>query len=260
MDTKSEKLLEQALPDGQLVNRAWLLEHGYNRPRVDYFLRAGKLEAVNRGIYRRPGPPLKWEHVVYSLNEMGCEVHVGGRSAMELQGMAHYLSPGGVHRIDLYGVSRVPAWVSSYSAKYRFVIHKRLYFETLPKGAVKTKSFGSWDWPVPHAGPELALLELLTDVQQTADFSVVDKFFEAAANLRPELVQALLRTCKQIKAKRLFLWFSDRHQHDWHRLLETKGVDLGSGKRMIIKGGAYDDRYQITVPKEMTSGSEQPLF
>ena len=260
MDTKTEKSLEQTLPDGQLVNRAWLLAHGYNRPRVDYFLRADKLEAVNRGIYRRPGPPLKWEHIVYSLNEMGCAVHVGGRSALELQGMAHYLSPGGVRRIDLYGTLRVPAWVSSYPAKYSFVIHKRLYFENLPKGAVRTRPFGSWDWPIPHALPELALLELLTDVRQTADFSVADKFFESAANLRPELVQALLSTCKQVKAKRLFLWFSDRHQHDWRQRLETKGVDLGSGKRMIIKGGAYDDHFQITVPKEMTGGSEQPLF
>ncbi|MBW2144549.1 MAG: type IV toxin-antitoxin system AbiEi family antitoxin domain-containing protein, partial [Deltaproteobacteria bacterium] len=135
-----------------------------------------------------------------------------------------------------------------------------LHFEKLPKGVVKAKSFGSWDWPIPHAVPELGLFELLTDVQRAADFSVVDKFFESAANLRPELVQALLRNCKQVKAKRLFLWFSDRHQHDWRRLLETKGVDLGSGKRMIIKGGAYDDRYQITVPKEMTGGSERPLF
>lgn len=77
MNTKAERSLEQTLPDGQLVNRAWLLAHGYNRPRVDYFLRANKLEAVNWGIYRRPGPPLKWEHIVYSLNEMGCAVHVG---------------------------------------------------------------------------------------------------------------------------------------------------------------------------------------
>ncbi len=66
---------EQALPEGQLVNRGWLLGRGFSRSRVDYFLRARKLEAITHGIYWRPGPPLKWEHVVYSLNEMGSCLH-----------------------------------------------------------------------------------------------------------------------------------------------------------------------------------------
>jgi len=65
MPPRSKNNLEQYLPEGQLVNRTWLKARGFSRPRVDYALRAGKLEAVARGVYRRPGPPLKWEHVVY---------------------------------------------------------------------------------------------------------------------------------------------------------------------------------------------------
>jgi len=29
---------------------------------------------------------------------------------------------------------------------------------------------------------------------------------------------------------------------------------------MLIKGGAYDATYQITVPREMADGSEQSLY
>lgn len=76
MPPENTKNLEQCLPDGQVVSRTWLKERGFSRPRVDYALRAGKLVALSRGIYRRPGPPLKWEHVVFSLNEMGYDVHV----------------------------------------------------------------------------------------------------------------------------------------------------------------------------------------
>ena len=36
-------------------------------------------------------------------------------------------------------------------------------------------------------------------------------------------------------------------------------VDLGRGKRMLVRGGAYDATYQITVPRNMAGGSEQPL-
>ena len=85
MATQPEPSLEQTLPEGQLVNRAWLRARGFNRPRVDYALRAGKLTAVAHGIYRRPGPALKWEHVVYSLNQMGLP---GARGRPQRPGVA----------------------------------------------------------------------------------------------------------------------------------------------------------------------------
>ena len=44
-------------------------------------------------------PRPTWEQVVNSLNQMGCSVRVGGRSALELQGMAHYLPLGDPQRI-----------------------------------------------------------------------------------------------------------------------------------------------------------------
>lgn len=260
MTPKSEKNLEQCLPEGQLVNRAWLKARGFSRPRVDYALRAGKLEAVAHGVYRRPGPPLKWEHVVFSLNEMGCPVRVGGRSALELQGLAHYLPAGNLRRIHLYGPAKVPAWVAGFQSPFRFDTHTQRLFDPLPEAAVHSKPFGAWDWPIPYSTPELATLELLAGVREAADFSVADKFFEAAVNLRPDLLHALLQACTQVKAKRLFLWFSDRHGHDWRQVLETDGIDLGRGKRMLIKGGAYDGTYKITVPREMARGSEQPLY
>jgi hypothetical protein len=255
--TKPESSLEQTLPEGQLVNRHWLLQRGFNRPRVDYFLRAEKLKPVAHGVYRRPGPQLKWEHVVYSLTEMGYPVHVGGRSALELQGLAHYLPSGGIRRIDLYGGSRVPKWVATYPAEFQFVVHTRCLFDQLPKEAVKLKPFGSWDWPIAYAAPELAMLELLSDVRETADFMVVDKIFEAATNFRPEILYRLLRACSQVKAKRLFLWFSDRHGHAWRQALKIDDINLGKGKRMLVKGGAFDPTYQITIPREMAVGSEQ---
>lgn len=260
MVTQPEPSLEQTLPEGQLVNRAWLRARGFNRPRVDYALRAGKLTAVAHGIYRRPGPGLKWEHVVYSLNQMGCPVRVGGRSALELQGMAHYLPLGDLQRIDLYGGGKVPNWVGAFQESFRFTINTSRLFDPLPEAAVHHRPFGAWDWPIPFSMPELALLELLAGVRHGADFSMADKFFEAAVNLRPGLLGDLLRTCTQVKAKRLFLWFSDRHGHAWRQALETEGIDLGRGKRLLVKGGSYDAAYQITVPREMAVGEEQPLY
>jgi len=97
--------LENCLPDGQVVTRKQLKNKGFNGPLVDYYLRTGSLVAVGRGAYRRPGPPLKWEHVLYSLQRSGLPVRVGGQTALDLQGLAHYVPLQGVTRLLVYGVN-----------------------------------------------------------------------------------------------------------------------------------------------------------
>ncbi len=243
--------LEEQLPDGLVVDRVWLADRGFKRPLVDYYLRSGALVAVARGAYRRPGPPLKWEHVAYSLQELGSSAHVGGRSALELQGFAHYLSMQGMQQIHLYGVDKLPGWVSKLDAPYRFTLHKAQLFDASVAEAVTTKPFGHWDWPLRYATPELALLELASEVKQNSDFEVLDKFFESATSLRPQLLMKLLKACHHVKAKRLFLWFAERHNFVWFKRLELEAVNLGSGKRAIVKGGVFNKKYQITVPRQM---------
>jgi len=247
------KSLDDLLPEGLVVDRSWLASRGFERPLVDYYLRSGALEPVARGAYRRPGPPLKWEHVVFSLQKLGYSLHVGGRSALDLLGYAHYLPIQGINQVHLYSEDKLPSWVSKLDAAYRLILHKvRLFENPLPE-AVTTKPFGHWDWPLNYATPELALLELAAEVKQTADFEVLDKLFESATSLRPQLVTKLLTNCVQVKAKRVFLWFAERHGFSWFSRLETDFVSLGSGKRVIVPGGALDKKYQISVPRKMIS-------
>lgn len=257
---KRNDKIENSLPEGLIVNREWLKEKGFNRPSVDYYLRAGIIEPVARGVYRRPGPMLKWEHVVYSLQMLGYEVHVGGRTALELQGLAHYIPVRGVHKFLLYGVGKLPGWLKKNKAEYEFELKKPRLFKKTPEQAITMVEFGHWDWSVRQAKPELALLQLLAEVKTKVDFEVADKFFEAALLLRPQLVTQLLDACGHVKSKRLFLWFAERHSHSWFKKIDASSVDLGSGKRMVVKNGTLDKKYLITVPKEMVYGSDQPIF
>jgi hypothetical protein len=78
--------------------------------------------------------------------------------------------------------------------------------------------------------------------------------------LRPRIVMELLKTCSHVRTKRLFLWFAERHSHGWFRKLDVDQVDLGSGKRAVVKKGALDSKYLITVPREMVYGQEQSIF
>ncbi|WP_428622323.1 type IV toxin-antitoxin system AbiEi family antitoxin domain-containing protein [Sedimenticola sp.] len=263
-DSEGHKSLEKTLSEGMVVDRAWLAKRGFSRPSVDYYLRTGTLQAVARGAYRRPGPPLKWEHLVYSLQQLGHSVHVGGRSALDLGGFSHYLSMQGVKQIHLYGTDKLPSWVGKMDSPYKFQLHKTRLFDTPVPESVTTKPFGHWDWPLRYATPELALLELVAGVKQEADFETADKLFESATALRPKLVTQLLTACRQVKAKRLFLWFAERQRFSWFDRLDLSEISLGSGKRVIQTGGALDSKYQITVPRWMneasTDGSEQPFL
>lgn len=251
------KRLEHVLLDGQVVDRKWLKEKGYERTAIDYYVRSGKLESVGHGVYRRPGPPLKWEHLLYSLGELGSCLHIGGQSALDLQGYAHYLSLGDMQReITLYGKSKLPVWMNSIDNNVKFIAYAQKGFDKLPKNSLTAIVFGHWDWKLNLSSVELALFELLSQVKDESDFLVADKYFESATVLRAELLNELLYSCTHIQTKRLFMWFTDRHSHQWSGMLNRDIIDLGSGKRSIIKGGEFDKKYNITVPREMLNSEE----
>src|SRR5271163_3694017 len=86
--------LEHSLPEGLLVDGAWLTRHGYSRSLQTQYVGAGWLEQPARGVYRRPRGALSWQQAVISLQTIiGTNpLVVGGRTALELQGFAHYLS------------------------------------------------------------------------------------------------------------------------------------------------------------------------
>ena len=255
MESDKRTKSHDIVPEGLLVNRSWLKGKNVDRPLVDYYLRSGGLEAVAQGIYRRPGPALKWQHVIYSLQELGYTVHVGGQTALELQGLAHNLPMQGLKRVQLYGVNKLPGWVNKVTKSVDFELRKPRLFSSFPEQAITTEPFGHWDWSIRLAKPELALLELLAGVKKAVDFEVADTLMGSASNLRPRLITMLLESCQNILAKRLFLWFAERHHYQWLSKVELDKVYLGSGKRMVVKNGSLDKKYQITVPRAMADGS-----
>jgi hypothetical protein len=73
-------------------------------------------------------------------------------------------------------------------------------------------------------------------------------FMEGLSTLRPDLVTELLKACQSIKVKRSFLYLAEQGNHSWFQRLNLSKVDLGKGKRVVVPGGKFDRKYQITVP------------
>jgi hypothetical protein len=274
--------LQLNLPEGLLVDADWLQRHGYSSPLRSKYVAHGWLDQVARSVYRRPpaklsspdeGENLQWQHVVISLQTLlDRPATVGGRTALELQGFAHYLTPAGPREIHLYGAEEPPSWASKLKLDARLVFHnaEKLFKDraiphakhspnvrtdtptspALGRGFI-TQPWGHWEWPLIMSSPERAILELLDEVPQRETFHQADMLIEGLRNLSPRRLHQLLVACRSVKVKRLFLWFAERHNHAWLKKLDRTGVDLGQGKRMLVRGGKFDPKFNITVPENL---------
>lgn len=252
-------VLDSVLQEGVLVDRKWLSKHGIKATAVDYYLRSSKIENVVHGLYRKPGPPLKWQQVVYSLTLLGHDVHIGHVTALAYHGYEHYLKLAGSTKIRLYSKQSLPSWVEKVNINPGFVTIKRNLFSDNLIGIVDVP-FGTWDWPIRYATAERAFIELASTIESKEEILQAVVMMEGAANLRPNLLQRLLEACENIKTKRLFLWLARSVEHSWYHHIDISRINLGAGKRQIVQGGVLDEQFLITVPKKDKHGQQESLF
>src|SRR5690606_26221199 len=101
------------------------------------------------------------------------------------------------------------------------------------------------------SGSARAIMECLHLAPQKQELMECFELMEGLNNLPPTQIQTLLENCQSVKVKRLFLYMGEKADHSWFKHLDPKSVDLGKGKRSIVKNGAFIDKYGITVPKEL---------
>lgn len=261
--------LEANLPQGLVVDAAWLAKHGFSTSLRSQYLGSGRLEQPAHRVYRRPHGSLDWQQVVVSLQSLlGYPLAVGGRTALDLQGFAHYLAAA-PREIHLYGSRRPPTWLKNLSLDVRFAYHndRKLFrkedvaseFGRLEQNVsgdeagASLRYFREGDRAFVVSTPERAILELLDELPRHESFEQADKLMASLPNLSPRRLASLLRDCHSVKVKRLFFFFADRHRHAWLKRLNKDDFDLGRGKRMLVRGGKLDSRYQITVPEDLNA-------
>lgn len=262
--------LERLLPEGLVVDAAWLSRQGYSTGLRSQYVAAGWLAQPARRVYQRPRGPLVWQQVVISLQTLlARNLVVGGRTALELHGFAHYLQQQATS-VHLHGPDKPPTWLQNLDLDVPFVYRNdgrlfrkqrastaphRLDVDAAPRsaktGSITAQPWGPWRWPLVLSTPERAVLELLDELPDRETFHQADMLMEGLTTLSPARLQTLLVDCRSIKVKRLFFFFADRHRHAWLKRLDRSAIDLGSGKRMLVKGGRFDAEHLITVPETL---------
>jgi Transcriptional regulator, AbiEi antitoxin, Type IV TA system/Transcriptional regulator, AbiEi antitoxin N-terminal domain len=262
--------LEQHLPEGLLVDAAWLTRQGYSTSLRTQYVASGRLRQPARRVYQRPRGAVSWQQAVVSLQTLlAHDLIVGGRTALELHGFAHFV-PQSMSQVYLYGPKPPPKWLADLPCGVDFVYRKdsKLFGEHLASTAphslesatgsntarldgITSQPWGQWHWPLTLSSPERAILEYLDELPENESFHQADMLMQGLSTLSPNRMQALLADCHNIKVKRLFLFFADRHHHAWLKRIDRKAISLGHGKRMLVKGGRYDTKYRITVPGDL---------
>lgn len=248
--TKINRLL-QSQPPGVVYLSSWLEANGYSRDLQRRYIKSGWLKPFGRGALIRPGQEVKWVGAVYAIqNQTRKNIHVGGRSALNLLGLSHYLELK-QKKIDIFtyrGVN-LPSWFIESKVGFNFNLI-RTDFLPSNTGLVEYEESGI---TILISSPIRALMECLYMAPSNFDLIEAYQIMEGLTAVHPDDVQIILSGCKSIKVVRLFLYLAEKSDHQWIKHLDMKKINTGKGKRSIVRKGVLIPKYDIIVPIELAN-------
>ncbi|MFM0368191.1 type IV toxin-antitoxin system AbiEi family antitoxin domain-containing protein [Paraburkholderia aspalathi] len=234
-DRKIQGLIKAA-PRGQPLDPAMLRSFEISPAQTTYLVKAGWLQRLSKGAYLVAGDVASVEGIIAYLSRRIPGLHVGGKTALDWQGVRHNVAfrP----KITLWGsrAYRFPTWIEQ---------HMPYTFQT-------TQLFDDqysviqWLRPLPSKSahvlvsvPELALLELASDIGkrgrkgQSLDEAV--HLADMLRNLRIDVLSPLLENCVRVKVVKLVRDLGQSSGYAWGKDLQQYVNRLSRGKRWSIK-------------------------
>lgn len=244
--------LNQVLLDwkpGDIHGAEWLRSRGIDQRLAYSYYEDGYLEKIGPGVFARKVDEVNPYGVVRFLQqELELKVHISGRTALELQGHSHYVALGSKTRVYLtsYEGKAFPTWIKKLEKNFEFVFKKS---SLLGQENFLTNHNES-GFELKISTRELAALELIETLDLSGSLETAENYTQSLLTLRPDVLQKVLEQCNSIKAKRVFLYLADKLNLPWFKKIKKEKLDLGIGKRVIVKGGELNKKYQITVDRE----------
>lgn len=255
MSTDKKIKINQLLsthPSGIVYQSFWLVKQGYSLDLQKRYRKSDWLTSIGTGAMIRSGDNVGYEGAIYALQQQaGLFVHPAGKTALSLLGKAHYLELSPKKAVVFGGKNeKLPTWCKTHDWGIQLDYYSSSFLPAdIGLVEVELKTFS-----IQVSSAARALLECLFLAPKNQELVECYQLMEGLNNLRPNLVQKLLESCTSIKVKRLFLFLAEKANHSWVKHINLEKIDLGSGKRSIVKNGAYNSKYKITVPKELVNG------
>ncbi len=245
-ESKINKLL-QIMPPGAIVLASWLNKQDYSYDLQHQYKRSSWIESIGTGAFKRVGDEVDIFGALHAIQfQAGKTIHIGGRSSLSLLGYTHHVKMLESEMILFaqHGF-KLPAWFLNNAWQTTPVLVRT---SMLPPGLALTE-YNATSFKVKISNAARAILECFDMSPTRFDLEEGWLIMEGLNALQPAGVQQLLEQCKSVKAKRLFLYFAEKANHSWFKYLSIDKINLGKGKRSIVKQGVWIDKYQITIPK-----------
>lgn len=199
------------------------------------YAESGWLVRLGHGVYAYPNDNFNVSGALRLLQERVAGLHIGGKSALALQGVRHNLAPR--ETLVLWGDARfaLPAWFTTrFPARY---VNARLF--EWPDDDLASKTLHTPPGqPVGLrvAVPERSVLELLYDTGTRESLEESRNLFDGLRSPRKDILGRLLACCTSVKTVRLFLtWARETGVIDVDELLAQYPVRSGSAKRWMSR-------------------------
>lgn len=237
--------------DGDIHGLEWLSSHGVDRKLAHKYCKSGYLEKLSSGVFIKANQvPNQFAVIRYLQEELQLNLHVAGRTSLELQGHAHYLSMGKKNKIYLvsYSSRTFPKWLKEYWGHFEVSFKKSSLIKEAKKYLTDYQSPEGFNVKV--SARELAVMELIESSDLSNSLETVENYTESLGTLRSLVLQKILEECQSVKVKRVFLYISEKLSLPYFKKLNLSQLDLGSGKRVVVEGGSFDKKYNITVDRK----------
>lgn len=247
--SKINKLMQES-PKGLVLLSSWLLSKGYPYELQQSYRKSAWLKSIGKGAMLKSGDSFMLSGALSALQfQANINIHLGGRSALELQGNTHYLQLT-LPEVTLFvpGQTELPLWFANNKWDMDYKVFK---ISLLKDDTLGLTVYRENDIEMNISNPTRAMLECLALVPNKFSLNEAFELMEGLSTLRPKQVQELLENCKSIKVKRLFLYFAERAGHSWVKYIDRAKIDLGLGNRSITSNGVLVPKYSLVLPKDL---------
>ena len=247
--TKISKLMQDS-PKGLVLLSSWLVSKGYSYELQQRYRKGGWLKSIGKGAMLKSGDPFMLSGALSALqSQSNINIHIGGRSALELQGSTHYLQLSFPETtLFVPGRTELPPWFINNKWDSDYKVFKICILNDDMLGLTIYRN-GEIEMNI--SNPVRAMLECIALAPTEFSLNEAFELMEGLSTLRPKQVQELLENCKSIKVKRLFLYFAERAGHSWFKYIDQTKIDLGSGNRSITPNGILVPKYSLVLPKDL---------
>jgi hypothetical protein len=206
------KSLRLKLASGAPFSSAELQEAGISNALAAKYVRSGWLERLDRGVYQFAGDCLELEKTLRFLEERVSGLHVAGKTALARHGYLQNVAFRETTIVWAKGRAQLPEWARTrFNLRFcvRHLFEGNLAFQDrvcrLPD-----REDGPW-----VSQPEIALLEMLSEVGVTEGVEETRNIMEGMVRVRPSRMCQAIAACKMVKAVRLCVLWAAEFKFEW---------------------------------------------